>query len=332
MTGASSTPRWLAQAAEEHPGLSDGRYREDEPAEVRLGDICVVAPLDPSGPAGNRLGTVGHLFVVVDETNEEGWFTGMLAGTETELATEVDAILEPECSGLGYEVVAHSRYFGPLWTVQVRRRIGAIEEPVLKQLDELSYRDEPIGVGLRRGLPLQPERVDPRYPALRTLSGELDNLTDHCRRRRHDLGVPVLDPALGKASVLEYFLAETGWKERIASARSSTALRDHLLDALPSLSRDQQHAAMPLLESAMLARPAARASGISEESLEDHVDSAGLARALAQADESVPVTRVLSHRKCWSGGTRSTIGIRPRNADRMIVTLPGSNALLKDAA
>lgn len=194
MTGSSGTPRWLVQAAGEHPRLSGQQYREEEPAEVLPGDICVVGPFDPSDPVDHRLGTVGYLCVVVDETRDEGWFTGMLAGAQTELATEVDAILEPECSGLCYEIAVHSRYRAPLWTVQVRRRIGAIEESVLRQLDELSLRDEPIGVELRRGLPLQPEGIDPRYPALRALSEELDELTDHCRRRRPDLGAPVLDP------------------------------------------------------------------------------------------------------------------------------------------
>lgn len=203
MTGSSSSPRWLVQAAEKHPSLSGQRCREEEPAEVFPGDICVVGPFDPSDPAGHRLGTVGYLCVVVEGTRHEGWFTGMLAGTETELATEVDAILAPDCSGLGYEVVVHCRYFGPLWTVQVRRRIGAIEDSILRQLEELSHRDEPIGVELRRGLPLQPEGIDPRYPALRTLSAQLDSLTDHCRHRRHDLGAPVLDPVLGSTPVLD---------------------------------------------------------------------------------------------------------------------------------
>ena len=173
MSGTSNPSPWLVQAVEEHSGLSDQRYREDEPVEVLPGDVCVVGPFDPAVSDGHRLGMIGHLFVVIDETADEGWFTGMLAGTETELATEVDAILDPERSGLGYEIVVHSRYRGPLWTVQVRRRVGAVDDLVLSELDELSYRDEPVGVSLRRGLPLQPEGFDPRYPALRTLSEEL---------------------------------------------------------------------------------------------------------------------------------------------------------------
>ena len=333
VTGTSSTPRWLAQAAEEHPGLSDGRYREDEPAEVRLGDICVVAPLDPSDSAGHRLGTVGHLFVVVEEAEGEGWFTGIMASAETELATEVDAVLAPECSGLGYEIVVHSRYFGPIWTVQVRRRIGAVDEAVLAQLDELSFRDEPTDVNLRLGLPLQPEGIDPRYPALRALSVELDSLTDHCRRRRHDLGAPVLDPAVGTSPVLEVLLAETGWKERIVPARPSTTLRDRLLDAFPGLTKDQQRAAMPLFESALLAHSSdVRAADALVSSVDDHIDPGALARVLAGTDESLPVVRVISHRECWAHGGFSTIGIRRRSVNRIIVALPSSDVLLKEAA
>ena len=184
MSGERGSSGWLQQALAAHPRRSDPRFREEEPAEVLPGDVCVVGPMEPTAPAGDRLGTIGRLFVVVEEAEGEGGFTGMLATAETELATEVDAILEPQSSGLGYEVAVLSRYFGPLWTVQVRRRLGAVDETVLVQLDELSHRDEPIGVTLRRGLPLQPDGIDPRYPVLRALSEELDNLTDHCRRRR----------------------------------------------------------------------------------------------------------------------------------------------------
>lgn len=335
MTGSSSNPRWLVQAAEEHPRRVDPRYREEDPAEVLPGDVCVVGPYNRSDPASHRPGSVGHLCVVIDVAGDHGWFTGMLAGTATELATEVDAILGPECSGLGYELAVHSRYFGPLWTVQVRRRIGAIEESVVRQLDDLSRRDEPIDVELRRGLPLQPDGIEPRYAALRALSEELDDLTDHCRRRRHDLGAPVLDPAIGSAVVLDALLAETGWQERVAPARPPTALLDCLRNAFPSLTMDQQHAAMPLLEAAVLARPQTRVCDISEADLVDHMDPGALAGAIAESDESVPVTRVLSHPRCWSGwseGTPSTNSLCRRSGSRTIVALPSSDKTLREAA
>ena len=332
MVSSTSDPRpWLLQAVEEHPGLSDQRYREEEPDAVLPGDICVVGPFDPAASVDHRLGMVGHLFVVIDETGDEGWFTGMLAGTETELATEVDAILEPECSGLGYEIVVHSRYRGPLWTVQVRRRVGAVDDSVLSELDELSYRDEPVGVSLRRGLPLQPEGIDPRYPALRTLSEELDNLTDHCRRRRHDLGAPILDPAVGKASVLEVLLAETGWKERIASVRSSTAFRDHLLDSFSSLTRDQQYAAMPLLDLALLAEAPVHGMEVLGNALQGHVDPDALTDAISGSTDTGPVIRVTSHRLCWRTGTSAAIRCITGSGRRLVIMLPSSDAALSEA-
>ena len=310
--------------------MSDQRYREEEPVAVLPGDVCVIGPFDQAASTDDRLGTIGHLFVVIDEIKDEGWFTGMLAGTETELATEVDAILGPERSGLGYEIVVHSRYLGPLWTVQVRRRVGAVDDSVLSELDELSYRDEPVGVSLRRGLPLQPEGFDPRYPALRTLSEELDNLTDHCRRRRHDLGAPVLDPALGKASVLEVLLAETGWKERVASARPSTAFRDHLLDGFSSLTRDQQHAAMPMLDLALLAEAPLRGMDVLRNALKRHVDPDALADAISGSTDTGRVTRVTSHRLCWRTRTSAAMRCVIGSDRRLVVMLPSSDAALSE--
>ncbi len=331
MSGELGSSGWLQQALAAHPRQSDPRFREEEPAEVLPGDICVVGPMEPVAPAGDRLGTIGHLFIVVEEAEGEGRFTGMLATAETELATEVDAILEPECSEFGYEIAVLSRYFGPLWTVQVRRRIGAVAESVLGQLDELSYRDEPIGVTLRRGLPLQPEGIDPRYPALLALSAELDSLTDHCRRRLHDL-VPVLDPALGSARVLEHLLPEPGWPERIASARASETLCANLLDAFGGLTRDQQLAASPLLESAVLAESTKRGASLQETSLEGHLCPDALARATADAYGTLPVTPVLTHRKCWRHGVMTPTRYRDGSIERVIVACPASNVPLREAA
>ena len=331
MSGELGSFGWLQQALAAHPRQPDPRFREEEPAEVVPGDVCVVVPMEPVATAGDRLGTIGHLFVVVEEAEGEGRFTGMLATAETELATEVDAILEPQCSGLGYEIAVLSRYFGPLWTVQVRCRIGAVGESVLGQLDELSHRDEPIGVTLKRGLPLQPEGIDPRYPALRALSEELDNLTDHCRRRRHDL-LPTLDPALGSAQVLEHLLAEPGWPDRIASARASVPFRANLLDAFDGLTTDQKLAASPLLESAVLAESTKSGTSLQETSLEGHLCPDALARATADSDGTLPVTSVLTHRKCWRHGVMTPTRYRDGSIDRVIVASPASNAPLQEAA
>ena len=158
-------PAWLSQA--QRPGASERPYFDDDPTEVLPGDICIVEPFGHGA-------SIGRLFVIVDA--ESGWCEGMLASSETELATEVDAILPSSVTGLGYPVAVHSRYSGPIWEQQVRRRVGALEMETLEQLEALTWNDE-ADVDLTVGMPLQPEGFDPRFAALQALSAELDALT-----------------------------------------------------------------------------------------------------------------------------------------------------------
>ncbi|WP_420637791.1 hypothetical protein [Candidatus Poriferisocius sp.] len=154
------------------------------PDVVHTGYICVVRPFA-------RSHAIGRLFLVTE--TGDGWCRGMLAGAETELATEVDAVLAADLTGLGYPVTVHTRYHGPIWLTQVAQRVGSVEPPVLHELERLSWSDR-ADVTLTRGLPLQPKGIDPRYPALEALSDELDNLTDHCRRCRNELHPPLPEP------------------------------------------------------------------------------------------------------------------------------------------
>ncbi|MGH3887720.1 MAG: AAA family ATPase [Pseudonocardiaceae bacterium] len=106
----------------------------------------------------------------------------MLAGIETELATEVDALLAASLTGLGYEIAVYTCFPGAVWITQISRRMGAVAGDVLDQLLALAWSDEPDGVVVPRGVPLQPAGIDPRYPALARMSAKLDQLTDHCHR------------------------------------------------------------------------------------------------------------------------------------------------------
>ena len=103
-----------------------------------------------------------------------------------ELASEVDGILDQAQTGLTYELAVHTRFSGAVWITQVRRRIGAVATSDLEQLIALAWNDEPEGISLRRGMPLQPQGIDPRFVPLAALSIEIDLLTEHCRRRRFD--------------------------------------------------------------------------------------------------------------------------------------------------
>lgn len=198
----------------------DPSLQEDEPAEVLPGDICVVRPVAPHlAPA--------RLFVVSDVGT--GWCEGMLAGIETELATEVDVVLDTASADLGYEIAVHTRFSGPVWITQLTRRVGAIDEHVLDQLLALAWNDEPDGVDLARGIPLQPAGVDPRYVALERMSAELDQLTADCRSRRAELAAPVLDPAIAQPDVLRAMASEPFSRLVIAGADAPQALVDELL-------------------------------------------------------------------------------------------------------
>lgn len=233
MSSPPKAPEWLERALRS-PEVASDEFRELEPTDQLPGDIVVVIPIgDPNA--------CGRLLVVVDVDKEH--LHGMLAIAATELATEADAVLAPEATGLGYEIAVLTHYHGSLWAVQVRHRVGAIEISTLEQLERLMWNDEPDDLLLHRGQPLQPEGIDPRFPILRSLSLEFDQLTDHYRRRCHDLELPTLDANIGQIEVLEDFLSRRGWNRRIKMVSMTSEFRDRFLQSYPHLSPDQQSAA-----------------------------------------------------------------------------------------
>lgn len=316
----SDVPTWLTEAVTSLPGTSDGDLREESPAEVLPGDLCVVSPFD-------RSDALHRLFLVIDASG--GWCEGMLASAETELATEVDAILPAPETGLGYPIAVHTRYLGPIWMTQIQRRVGAVASGTLAEIERLAWNDE-AQVTVHVGLPLQPEDIDPRYPALRSLSSELDALTDHCRRRRVELDQPVLDPALADVAVLRAVLAEPGWEMKVGSALSTPEFRDVLLEALPLLSPDERRAVMPLLERAAVA-DAAHVAAEAMPMVPAHSRPDALARAVALSAEGTTVT-VLSHRLCWRNSPSGSARVRIAAREEWIVFEPFSDVPLIEAA
>lgn len=284
-------PAWLSAALLAVPTEPrDADFQEDEPTEVLPGDVCVVRSM-------NGRPSSGRLFVVTAVAH--GCCQGMLAGIETELATEVDALLAPGLVELGYEIAVYTRFFGALWIVQISRRVGAVAADVLDQLLSLAWSDEPEGVVLPRGIALQPAGIDPRYPVLARMSAELDQLTDHYRRRHDELAAPVLDPAIGRPDVLRAVASESGSPATLAGAETSPEFVDELLAAFPQLNRDEQRALQPLLERALSARPATSAVGSVGE-IAGHRRGRALAQVLSGAAAQGPVVTVLSHRRCWN--------------------------------
>lgn len=292
-------PAWLSAALlDVTPEFRDTDLEEDKPAEVLPGDVCVVRPM-------NGLRGPGRLFIVTDVTDvEDGWCEGMLAGIETELATEVDALLAASFTGLGYEIAVYTRFFGPVWIAQVSRRVGAVTKNVLHQLLALAWSDQPDGVVVPRGILLQPAGIDPRYPALAKMSAELDQLTDHCRRWRGDLVAPVLDPAIARPNVLRAILSDPRSRSVMAGAVSSSEFRDELLKSLSlsllELSKDERRALQPLLERALFASPPTSSAGAAHE-IADHLWEKALTQVVSRAATHSPTVKVLTHPLCRRG-------------------------------
>lgn len=312
-------PAWLtrALAGSYRPGEED--MREEAPAQVLPGDLCVVVPFAQPDVSG-------RLFLVTEV--EDGWCEGTLVGVDRALATEVDAVVPPQDSGLAYETVVHTRYHGPIWEVQIVRRVGAVESSVLEDVEQLAWTDEP-DVTVRRGTPLQPEGVDLRYPALRALSEELTRLTADCRRRRHVLGRAVLDPTLADVDVLRALLRDQEWPDRITGAVQSAAFRDRLAGSLPRLSLDEARAAM-LLEQRTISRGSAAQAAPSSGALEGHRDPAALTAAIREVPG--PVVKVLSHHRCWVSGAVADFRTTQSGGAALVLFSAVSETALREVA
>ena len=290
MNGPSEVPDWLERALRNRK-VADDEFREQEPIDLLPGDVVVVGPYDDAS-------AYGRLLVVVDV--DKGYFTGMMAITETDLATAVDAVLAPEVTGLRYPIVVLTRFLGPLWTVQVRQRVGALTIPILEELEALSWNDEPPNVTLPSGQPLQPEGVDPHYPFRQALSLEFDILTEHYRRRCHDL-TPILDPVIAEADVLALILTEPHWEEHIHPASASHRFQEKLLASLPSMSKDQRLAARPFIEKSLHRPETTTVNSCVEDRIAFHRDSPALATTVIEQQDILPSTLVVTHTRCWTG-------------------------------
>lgn len=289
-------PAWLSAALLAVTNeFRDTDLEEDEPAEVLPGDVCVVRPMNGRPPSP------GRLFVVTDV--EDGCCQGMLAGIETELATEVDALLAPSLTGLGYEIAVYTRFSGAVWVTQTSRRVGAVVRDVLGQLLALAWSDEPDGVVVPRGLLLQPAGIDPRYPALARMSAELDQLTDHCYRRRDELA-PVFDPAIGRPDVLQVVAAEPWSRSDMANAEVSPELMAELLtsfsQSFSQFGRDERRALQPFVERVLSASRPAPSVGAADEIAGHHCGQA-LSQVVSRAATRDPMVTVRSHPRCWCG-------------------------------
>ena len=148
-----------------------------ESSRISRGDLRIVSPTAGDRPAESRL----CLVVGVDPTDE--FADVVLTHTAPELATSVDGVVPPELSGAPYDIVVQTDLRGAVWTLQLGRRVGWIDEPALKNLTSivLGRTEDPdsSGVGLHAGIPLQGP-TDRRWSFKEEEGAELRRLTANC--------------------------------------------------------------------------------------------------------------------------------------------------------
>ena len=153
---------WLTEALGAHRP-AEYPWRDDDPipGDVIEGDILVVGSKDGREPA--------NLMVLAFEVDPETRsFMGLLVTNEVTLACGGDLVLDPEETGLPYRTAVMTHISGRLWNVQIKRRVGVLTDEALDAVSAGRYGAECEFQRSRRGLPLQNETRDMRWPALRT--------------------------------------------------------------------------------------------------------------------------------------------------------------------
>jgi hypothetical protein len=167
----------------------DEDLREEQPTELEIGDVCVLASFERPPAAKPCL-------VVVIDTHDDGTALVALMSNDTALATDCDPILEPEQTAVSYPLCVFTRFTATVWVPQIRRRVGALDDDTFHAVASLVWNPEQATT-FPTGTALGPESTDDRWRILRLEADALDRLASHCERRRGELTcrTPLVDPA-----------------------------------------------------------------------------------------------------------------------------------------
>ena len=205
---------WLTEALEAHRP-AEYPWRDDDPhtEDVVEGDIVVIGSMDGRGPA--------NLMVLAFEVDPETRsFMGLLVTNEVTLACGGDLVLDPEETGLPYRTAVMTHISGRLWNVQIKRRVGVLTDEALDAVSAGRYGVEHEFQRSRRGLPLQTEMRDMRWPALTAGLDHLQALAEDCTSNwNQDIGLPFADPRLLTGSTATPFPDEEAFKRMVNGTR-----------------------------------------------------------------------------------------------------------------
>lgn len=111
----------LAQLRREQPAAHAA------PSRIVVGDLRIVGPL-PHRPTDSRI----VLVLEVDEPND--FADVLLVHPATELATDRDAVVPMRTSSAAYDVVVQTDLRAVVWTFQIERRVGRLDEVSLGEI------------------------------------------------------------------------------------------------------------------------------------------------------------------------------------------------------
>ena len=170
-----------ATASTIHRAASPAQDTAERP--IARGDIRVVKPL-PWLEGSTRLAVVRRVDAERDAVGrrvdaERDAVEMMLAHPWPELATDTDAVIASDDSGLPYPLVVECYVRGPVWMRQLRERVGALPESLLQAIGDVVVDRDRTVEGVYAGPPLAGP-TDPRWHFKEDEVAEWATLTDDC--------------------------------------------------------------------------------------------------------------------------------------------------------
>ena len=202
---------------------------------IARGDVRIV-----TAPCGER-GTDSRICLVVG-TDPAGEFADVvLAHSSTELATGIDGVVTRSRSGAPYDIVVETDLRGAVWTFQVGRRVGHLDEDVLDALSSIAVGDPtsapPLtGGDVCSGSPLLGES-DRRWRFKEDEGKAFRSLSHDCTAVLVDGGTFwIVDPELIRSGQLEGaldpYVIEDFWEWRSTRRTRRLTITDDLLDEM----------------------------------------------------------------------------------------------------
>lgn len=139
---------------------------------VARGDVRLVEPL-PWMEGRRRLAVVRRVDAQRDAAEM------MLAHPWPELATDTDAVIASDDSGLPHPLVVECYVRGPAWLLQLHERVGVLEESLLRDIGDVVVDRDRTVEGVHAGPPLAGP-TDPRWHFKEDEVAEWGTLTDDC--------------------------------------------------------------------------------------------------------------------------------------------------------